>query len=170
MLFRSRENAALTHYCNLLVGCSSGITWLSTSTAAKVLPMIQLLDSNAYFLNAPSRDFLRYGIGDGRIIELFNNNHNQLLDCIKTTLAVGFEEAKMKFNQPLPLQFRTTRKIVYNLICYLQIGSIVNHAKIQKSVFGFKAVFWKEFMLGLLLSPLTLIQNKIRKAGRNKNL
>src|SRR5688572_16686039 len=57
-----RENAALTHYCNLLIGCSSGITWLSTSTAGNFLPMVQLLDPNAAFMNAPSVDFERYNI------------------------------------------------------------------------------------------------------------
>ncbi|MEO6218907.1 MAG: hypothetical protein ABIO81_00660, partial [Ginsengibacter sp.] len=30
-----RETAALTHHCSLLLGCSSGITWISTSDAAK---------------------------------------------------------------------------------------------------------------------------------------
>jgi ADP-heptose:LPS heptosyltransferase len=39
-----RETAALTHYCTFLLGCSSGITWLSTSDAAKQLPMVQLLN------------------------------------------------------------------------------------------------------------------------------
>ncbi|MBC7873081.1 MAG: hypothetical protein H7Y01_03735, partial [Ferruginibacter sp.] len=34
-----RENAELTHYCSLLIGCSSGITWLSTSSGARQLPM-----------------------------------------------------------------------------------------------------------------------------------
>ena len=38
-----RENAELTKYCTLLVGCSSGISWLCTSDWAKPLPIIQLL-------------------------------------------------------------------------------------------------------------------------------
>lgn len=38
-----RENAELTKYCTILVGCSSGISWLCTSDWAKPLPMIQLL-------------------------------------------------------------------------------------------------------------------------------
>ena len=57
-----RENAALSHYCSLLIGCSSGITWLCTSNAGKFLPMIQLIDPYVPFLNAPSVDFKRCNI------------------------------------------------------------------------------------------------------------
>src|SRR5580765_3520247 len=38
-----RENAALARHCTGLIGCCSGITWLATSTAAKELPMLQIL-------------------------------------------------------------------------------------------------------------------------------
>ena len=37
-----RENATLARHCTGLVGCSSGITWLTTSTAGKALPMLQI--------------------------------------------------------------------------------------------------------------------------------
>jgi hypothetical protein len=35
-----RENAELSKYCSLLIGCSSGITWLTTSDWARRLPML----------------------------------------------------------------------------------------------------------------------------------
>ena len=38
-----RENAELSKYCTLLLGCSSGITWLLTSNWANKLPTIQFL-------------------------------------------------------------------------------------------------------------------------------
>lgn len=38
-----RENAELSKYCTLLLGCSSGITWLLTSDWAQRLPTIQFL-------------------------------------------------------------------------------------------------------------------------------
>ena len=38
-----RENAALSHYCTFLVGCSSGITWITTSDAGKRLNTVQFL-------------------------------------------------------------------------------------------------------------------------------
>ena len=38
-----RENAELTKRCSLLVGCSSGITWVCNSDWAKPLPSIQFL-------------------------------------------------------------------------------------------------------------------------------
>jgi ADP-heptose:LPS heptosyltransferase len=42
-----RENAELSKYCNLLIGCSSGITWLLTSTWAKKIPTIQICNCSA---------------------------------------------------------------------------------------------------------------------------
>ena len=42
-----RENAELSKYGNLLIGCSSGITWLLTSTWAKKIPTIQILKKGA---------------------------------------------------------------------------------------------------------------------------
>ena len=45
-----RENAALARHCTGLIGCYSGITWLTTSTAGKALPMLQILTkSNEVF-------------------------------------------------------------------------------------------------------------------------
>jgi ADP-heptose:LPS heptosyltransferase len=114
-----RENAALTHHCSLLIGCSSGITWLSTSTAAKQLPMVQLLNAQAYFLNAPSVDFGRYGIPSKNLIEITDHDEDKIYNCIKTIIKTDFPEAKQKYNQQVPLQFNTTRKFVYNLLCYL---------------------------------------------------
>jgi hypothetical protein len=44
-----RENAELSRYCTLLAGCSSGITWVSTSEWAKKIPVIQFLNKK-YFI------------------------------------------------------------------------------------------------------------------------
>ncbi|MCY7311070.1 MAG: hypothetical protein LH619_09845, partial [Chitinophagaceae bacterium] len=113
-----RENAELIHYCSLFIGCSSGITWLSTSSAAKQLPMLQLLDPQAYFRNAPSVDFQRYGISTNELIELVQYDDEKIYRSVKSILDEGIVAAKIKFNEALPVQFNTTRKVVYNLLCY----------------------------------------------------
>lgn len=162
-----RENAALTHYCSLLIGCSSGITWLSTSTAAKQLPMVQLLDGQAYFLNAPSVDFSRYGIGTANLIEIIHNNEETIHGCISTIIENGFAGAKEKYNQELPVQFNTTRKIVYNLLCYLQFKAIAKHYQIMTSIYGRHPEFIKQFILGFAGAPFKLIGNTWRKKIAN---
>jgi hypothetical protein len=160
---RVRENAELTHYCSLLIGCSSGITWLSTSTAAKQLPMLQLLDPQAYFRNAPSMDFTRYGISSEELIELINFDEEKIVLAVKSILEEGIIAAKQKFNEPLPMQFNTTRKVVYNLLCYLQFKAIAKHYRITTSIYGRHPLFIKEFILGFLTFPFKLVANKWRK-------
>lgn len=158
-----RENAALTHYCDLLIGCSSGITWLSTSSAAKQLPMIQLLNPYTAFLNAPSVDFERYGLPTEQLIEITTINEENLLGCLELVRNEGFGVAKKKFNQALPLQFNTTRKIVYNMLCYLQFGAIARHYHIITSLYGKQPAFLKQFWLAIIGFPFKLIGNFFRK-------
>jgi ADP-heptose:LPS heptosyltransferase len=162
-----RENAALTHYCSLLIGCSSGITWLSTSTAARQLPMVQLLDAQAYFLNAPSTDFSRYGISSENLIEITQHNEETIYGCISAILEKGFVEARLKYNRGLPVQFNTTRKIVYNLLCYLQFNAIARHYRIMTSIYGRHPKFIKQFLLGFAGAPFKLIGNIWKKKIAN---
>jgi hypothetical protein len=158
-----RENAALTHYCTLLLGCSSGITWLSTSTTAKQLPMVQLLNPQAFFLNTPSVDFERYGISTQNLIEITTIEEPTIYGCIRTIIEEDFEKAKAIYHQKLPLQFNTTRKIVYNLLCYLQFKAIARHYRIITSIYGRHPEFIKQFILGFAGFPFKLIANTWRK-------
>jgi hypothetical protein len=158
-----RENAELTHYCSLLIGCSSGITWLSTSSAAKQLPMIQLLDPQAYFMNAPSVDFNRYGISTTGLIELIKFDEEKIVQTVRAFINEGIVTTKEKYNEVLPVQFNTTRKIVYNLLCYLQFKAIAKHYRITTSIYGRHPKFMKQFILAFLTFPFKLIANKWRK-------
>ncbi|MEO6538649.1 MAG: hypothetical protein ABIT07_00985 [Ferruginibacter sp.] len=154
-----RENAALTHYCSLLIGCSSGITWLTTSSAAKFLPMVQLLNPNTIFLNAPSVDFNRYKISTENLIEITAINETNIIKCVDTILTKNFSAAKEIYNQALPLQFNTTRKIVYNMLCYLQFKSIAKHYRIMVALYGKHKLFLKAFFGGIVSFPVILIKN-----------
>lgn len=158
-----RENASLTHYCSLLIGCSSGITWLSTSSGAKQLPMLQLLDSQAYFRNAPSVDFSRYEISTNELIELISFDEEKILNVVQSINEEGISAAKKKFNEPLPVQFNTTRKVVYNMLCYLQFGAIAKHYRVTKEIYGSHPEFIKQFILAFLTFPFKLIANKWKK-------
>ena len=161
-----RENAALTHYCTLLIGCSSGITWLSTSTAAKQLPMIQLLDPQAYYRNAPSVDFKRYNIPHNGLVELIRLDADKIFSCVRTSIEKGISEAAKTFNEELPVQFNTTGKVVYNLLCYLQFKSIARHYRITTSIYGRHPVFMKQFFLAFITFPFKLVANTWRKKFR----
>ncbi len=79
-----RETAALTSYCTHLIGCSSGISWASTSDGAKLLPMVQLINPDTIWLNAVSRDFKRFNRSTDGIIDLLGLNEEVIVDCLQT--------------------------------------------------------------------------------------
>ena len=94
-----RENAELSKYCTLLVGCSSGITWLLTSDWAKKIPTIQFLTNTLIpFQFASVRyDFKYWGLPHDHIIESTVSNVSSMQTiiqaCIKDfTTAKKYEE------------------------------------------------------------------------------
>lgn len=157
-----RETAALTHYCTFLLGASSGITWISTSTAGKQLPMVQLLNANTIWSNPISRDFERYNLSTDGLIELINFDNIIIQNCIVEALE-NFTSSKEKYHQQFPSSFKTTRFIVYNLLTYLQFKSIVKHIQVNKQVHGHQLAFYKEVAIGFLMLPFRLISNTFRK-------
>ncbi|MFT3751191.1 MAG: hypothetical protein QM768_22960 [Agriterribacter sp.] len=157
-----RETAALTFYCTHLLGCSSGITWITTSDGAKLLPMIQILNPYTDWVNPVSRDFERRGQSTEKIIELIDFNKQLIYECVTESL-IDFAGARNKYNQQIPLQFKTTRKIVYNLLCYLQFNAILKHIKINTQVYGFKIDFYREVISGFIIFPFKLMKNLITK-------
>lgn len=157
-LLSIRDTAALTHHCTHLLGCSSGITWVSTSSSAKLLPMIQLLNSKTMFINSVSRDFMRFGIDNSKVIELYEYDELTVINCV--TLAIkDFNDSKKKFNQIIPINFKTTRIIVYNLICYLQFTAILKHIKVNREIYGDRLSFYKQLFFGIFIFPFKFIRN-----------
>ena len=157
-----RETAALTHYCTLLLGTSSGITWITTSSEAKLLPMVQLFNPNTRFENPISRDFERYGLPVQKVIELLHLDVNEVVGCVQQAM-VDFAKARKKFNQSIPLHFKTTRNIIYNLLCYFEFRAIATHIKVNREVYGNNPLFYKELIIGFVQFPFTLVTNLITK-------
>ncbi|MEP6583551.1 MAG: hypothetical protein ABJA90_04775 [Ginsengibacter sp.] len=157
-----RETAALTHNCTLLLGCSSGITWISTSDAARQLPMIQILNPNTSWVNPISRDFKRFGIDTSHVIEMTRVDKETIITCVKQAM-VDFKVAKKIFNQEIPLHFKATHNIVYNLLCYLEFSAILKHIKINKELFGNRPSFYWQVFLGFFIAPFKLIYNFFTK-------
>lgn len=157
-----RETASLTHYCTFLLGASSGITWVSTSTAGKQLPMVQLLNANTIWSNPISRDFERFNIATDTLIELIDFDIETIQNCVLKALE-NFTSAKEKYHQQFLFSFKTTSYIIYNLLTYLQFESIVKHIQINREVHGDKFAFYKEVAIGFLMFPFRLISNTFRK-------
>ena len=100
-----RENAELTKYCALLIGCSSGITWLCTSDWAKPLPTIQLLRRGKGVFASVLHDHEHFGLATDAIIEMTDCPVEDLVDCIGTVFNDGFAEAKKTYHVKIPVSF-----------------------------------------------------------------
>ena len=114
-----RENAELTKYCSLLIGCSSGITWLSTSDWAKKIPMIQLINSNSLWFASVVRDHKLWQLSTEHIIEMAECDCDQVLECVSLVFLEGVEQAKIKFHQDIPPSFNAYDALLRR---YLQQG------------------------------------------------
>jgi len=97
-----RENAELTKYCTLLVGCSSGITWIATTDWAKRLPMIQFLRRGIGFAFASvAYDHRYWGLDDSQIIETTNNDVQDAVKLISDVLVRGIAVCRPVYHRRL---------------------------------------------------------------------
>ena len=98
-----RENAELTRHCTLLIGCSSGLTWLSTSDGARRLPTVQIISAQASYPNSLAVDHERRGLPTAGILELIDPSPARAAECLRAVLREGFEAARARFHERLPL-------------------------------------------------------------------
>lgn len=99
-----RQNAEVTKYCTLLVGCSSGVSWLSTSDWAKPLPTIQLLRRATSVFASMAHDAEYFGLPTGHIIEMTECSVEHLAACIATALSSSFDQARITFHERVPVR------------------------------------------------------------------
>lgn len=111
-----RQNAALTHYCTLLIGCSSGITWISTSTAAKKLPMIQLLNAKGFIFAGVHYDFEINKIDNSQLIELVDYDERKIENVLQDYFSNGIIVAKAKHHQSYKPGYYYLKEIIRALI------------------------------------------------------
>lgn len=144
-----RENAELTKYCTLLIGCSSGITWLSTSTAAKRLPMLQLLgiDEKNIFASV-EYDLKHFKQNTDNIVEITNQNVSYIVRCITSILTQGIKQSKYEFGEKLKpkpnFYFDTT---FYQLIKEKNILKLITFLVIYTKNNNFFYVFLRIFKI-----------------------
>jgi len=97
-----RGNAELSKYCDLLVGCSSGISWLTISNWCKPIKTIQVIDPrywNGKISASMKLDNLYFGIDNSNIIEMHNPKMYEVVDCIEEVIAGHFNNAQKKYDE-----------------------------------------------------------------------
>jgi len=107
-----RENAALTHYCDFFIGCSSGISWLCTSTAAKPLHKIIVINEKMMLNTSMCDDHAKAGLSTDNIIEMHESESVliNVKDGLEMCLQGNSIAAKEKYHQEF---HRTNFKYLY---------------------------------------------------------
>jgi hypothetical protein len=101
-----RENAQLTHHVSMLIGVSSGISWLCTSTWARKLPTIQLLAAERSVYASMVHDFEYRGADVSHIIEMTDCPVDTVLQCVKCAIEAGFPAARERFHVQIQQDFQ----------------------------------------------------------------
>lgn len=100
-----REVAHLTHHCTLFVGSGSGCSVVASSTAAKPLPMIQLLSASTSVFASFAHDMDYFGIEDRQILEMTNEDPDYIASCIATACKGGMTKAIDEYDSRIPVTF-----------------------------------------------------------------
>jgi len=150
-----RENAELVNNAWLFIGCSSGITWLSTSGWGKQVPTIQLINPKAYWFAGVLYDHEYFGIDNKHIIEMQQCTTDYLLNCLVEIYNNNFELAKNKYSQTvLPARFKAFRILHFRFLTRFQLTKTRSLYKSYVQRHGFRYVFGIFIVVNFVLLPL----------------
>lgn len=158
-----RETVALTYYCTLLLGCSSGITWAATSIAAKPLPMVQILAPDAYYFNPLSLTLKKLKRSADHLLELVEFSNEKLSKVFEDVFNKGFIEAKTKHHQQVAVQFKLFRGIIHNFIKKGRFSEIITFVRVNWKEHGFNLSMLKYMLFGFILFPFQVVADKMKK-------
>jgi hypothetical protein len=112
-----RENAELANHCTLMVGCSSGITWLSTSDwVQKNLPTIQFLTKHYSLYAGMEYEHQRWNLPTEHIVEVFDCTIEEATACIQAALDKGISVAKAEFHQIFRPNYAHFQEVLQQLL------------------------------------------------------
>jgi hypothetical protein len=130
-----RENAELVNHCTLLLGCSSGITWLSTSDwVHKKIHTVQILSEKFTLYTGMEYDHAQWGLPTKHIIELADCPQETVETVLKSILDSGFGQTKQKFHQ-------IVRPSYFNFLSVLR--QVIPIAQNKQEIWDFTTRFYE---------------------------
>jgi cephalosporin hydroxylase len=167
-----RENAALARYCTGLVGCFSGITVLTTSTAGKALPMLQILTkSNGVFRwGSVAMDFRRLRLDESRVIEMAEPSDPRIISCIEKWLSESHSAARREFHEESVLTSADAEN-AYEFIRE-QYGKIAAKSAMVRflKANGFATIRWRVLLAEMRAKGHGIIRRVLRYAAAFRQL
>ena len=167
-----RENAALARHCTGLVGCNSGITWLTTSTAGKALPMLQILtkSTGVFRWGSVAMDFRRVRLDESRVIEMAEPSDPRIISCIEKWLSESHSAARRQFHEESVL----TSADAENAYWFIREQYGKNAAKSAMVRFlranGFPTIWWRVFIAEMRAKGHGIIRRVLRYAAAFRQL
>ncbi len=109
-----RENAELTKYCTLFIGCSSGISWITTTDWAKPLNKIIITNKSSNYTFSMYYDHLYAGLPINDIIEFQDSERamQKVGQCIQGIVNDSFENSRKLYHAPNKI---AGHKYIYHL-------------------------------------------------------
>lgn len=111
-----RDNAEVSKYCHLLVGCSSGISWICSSDWAKPLPTVQVLYRSTSVYASMHHDAEYFGLPTEKIIEVKDCGAEYLAGCIYESLTGDFSAVKKKYHEDVDVEINYYMKFVLSVM------------------------------------------------------
>lgn len=107
-----REIAGLTHHATLFVSSGSGTTVAATSTAARPLPMIQLLSASTSVYASFAHDFEHFGLPRDHIVEMTREAPAEIARAIVVACREGIAAVQAQFGERIPVRFDHYRELI----------------------------------------------------------
>jgi hypothetical protein len=139
-----REYAALTHYCSLLIGCSSGITWVCTSDVARPLPTIQVLARSAGVFGAVVHDLDYWGLPSDHVVELRDCTSEEAANCAFDIVVRGVSYARRRHDTSDEIHLEHYAATMFTLI---EEGHVVTGCSSLRHVvgrYGARSRLWRD--------------------------
>lgn len=94
-----RETGGLIRHADLFIGCGSGLTVISTSTAAPEIPNIQILNGATSVYASFVHDLDYYGVDTSRFVEMHDVPAESVADAACLVLEKGVAEARRAYHR-----------------------------------------------------------------------
>jgi hypothetical protein len=162
-----RENAELANYCNLLIGCSSGITWLLTSDWCRQIPTVQLLSraDEAIFASVVY-DLEYFGQDVSHVVEMTQGVPKDIVACVDMVLKGRLDAARQKFGERLrpSIDNKFLRSILDDLTYSDRLMELLTFIRLYMRRNGFSL----RFLLRVLFLLLQRLTRKIVRMSSHK--
>ncbi len=158
-----RENAELTEYCDLLIGCGSGISWLTTTDGAKNLDKILIINNQTTAFASIADDHRFFGLPTDRLIEIKSDADapRQAAKCFAKINSDGFAAARKQFHEEIrTANFFYLENQLRNSLKSLKIGEFLQILRRYFKRNGAKLFFNPDFLKVFGKIPFGTIRKK----------